>query len=179
MHASAVEHSADKGISFEVPSINFENNDNFVHISKKDLHEVIKPHLENIFKWTKSVINNSGYSNIISRQLVMTGGGSQLDGLVILAKDYLDYNSRIGLPREFKINLESPLNPSHSVALGIIQSVFKANEEEKVFTDEVSAMLHYYKKDISIYPCNKTNIKVTKKEDLETVEQYLKLAGRI
>ncbi len=131
MHASAVEHSADKGISFEVPSINFENNDNFVHISKKDLHEVIKPHLENIFKWTKSVINNSGYSNIISRQLVMTGGGSQLDGLVILAKDYLDYNSRIGLPREFKINLESPLNPSHSVALGIIQSVFKANEEEK------------------------------------------------
>ena len=55
----------------------------------------------------------------------------------------------------------------------------KANEDEKVFTDEVSAMLHYFNKDISIYPCNKTNIKVTKKEDLETVEQYLKLAGRI
>ena len=61
----------------------------------------------------------------------------------------------------------------------LLMALTKANEEEKVFTDEVSAMLHYYKKDISIYPCNKTNIKVTKKEDLETVEQYLKLAGRI
>jgi 2-C-methyl-D-erythritol 4-phosphate cytidylyltransferase len=40
-------------------------------------------------------------------------------------------------------------------------------------------MLHYFKKEISIYPCNRTNIKVTKKEDLETIEQYLKLSGRI
>ncbi len=61
----------------------------------------------------------------------------------------------------------------------LLSALNKANDEEKVFTDEVSAMLHYFKKDISIYPCNKTNIKVTKKEDLETVEQYLKLAGRI
>ena len=60
----------------------------------------------------------------------------------------------------------------------LLSALTKASDEEKVFTDEVSAMLHYFKKDISIYPCNKTNIKVTKKEDLETVEQYLKLAGR-
>ena len=61
----------------------------------------------------------------------------------------------------------------------LLTALTKANDEEKVFTDEVSAVLHYFKKDISVYPCNKTNIKVTKKEDLETVEQYLKLAGRI
>ncbi len=61
----------------------------------------------------------------------------------------------------------------------LLSALTKASDDEKVFTDEVSAMLHYFKKDISIYPCNKTNIKVTKKEDLETVEQYLKLAGRI
>ena len=61
----------------------------------------------------------------------------------------------------------------------LLSALTKANDDGKVFTDEVSAMLHYFKKDISIYPCNKTNIKVTKKEDLETVEQYLKLAGRI
>ena len=61
----------------------------------------------------------------------------------------------------------------------LLSALSKANDDEKVFTDEVSAMLHYFRKDISIHPCNKTNIKVTKKEDLETVEQYLKLAGRI
>ena len=61
----------------------------------------------------------------------------------------------------------------------LLSALIKATDEEKVFTDEVSAMLHFFKKEISIFPCNKTNIKVTKKEDLETVEQYLKLAGRI
>ena len=61
----------------------------------------------------------------------------------------------------------------------LLSALIKATDEEKVFTDEVSAMLHFFKKEISIFPCNKTNINVTKKEDLETVEQYLKLAGRI
>ena len=37
----------------------------------------------------------------------------------------------------------------------LLSALTKANEEEKVFTDEVSAMLHYFKKDISIYPCKK------------------------
>ena len=63
--------------------------------------------------------------------MVLTGGGSQLDGLEILTKNYLNFNSRIGFPKEFKINLESTLNPSHSVALGIIQSIFKVKEQEK------------------------------------------------
>ena len=61
----------------------------------------------------------------------------------------------------------------------LLSALTQAHNEEKVFTDEVSAMLHYFKKEISIYPCNRTNIKVTKKEDLETIEQYLKLSGRI
>ena len=51
---------------------------------------------------------------------------------------------------------------------------FKKNIEENLAKE-----MNISPKDISIYPCNKTNIKVTKKEDLETVEQYLKLAGRI
>ena len=50
MHASAIEHSSDSEISFEVPSINFNNNENFINISKKDLYEIIKPFVENILK---------------------------------------------------------------------------------------------------------------------------------
>ena len=61
----------------------------------------------------------------------------------------------------------------------LLHALSKAKDEEKVFSDEVSAVFNYFKKEISIYPCNRTNIKVTRKEDLETVEQYLKLSGRI
>ena len=41
MHASAIEHSADNEISFEIPSINFSNSENFINISKKDLYEIV------------------------------------------------------------------------------------------------------------------------------------------
>ena len=132
MHASAIDHNSDNEISFEVPSINFDNNEKFVQISKKDLHTIIKPFLENILKWTKLVINKSGYDKLISKQLIITGGGSQLDGLSVLTKNYLDFETRIGFPKEFKINLDNNLSPSHSVALGIIQSIFKNQDQEEI-----------------------------------------------
>ena len=132
MHASAIEHSSDNEISFEVPSINFDNNEKFVPISKKDLHKIIKPYLEDILKWTKLILNKSGYDKLISKQLIITGGGSQLDGLSIFAKNYLNFETRVGFPREFKINLDNNLDPSHSVALGILQSIFKIKEQEEI-----------------------------------------------
>ena len=76
MHASAIDHNSDSEISFEVPSINFDNNEKFVQISKRDLHTIIKPFLENILQWTKLVINKSGYEKLISKQLIITGGCS-------------------------------------------------------------------------------------------------------
>ncbi len=131
MHASAIEHSADNEILFEVPSINLDNNEKFIQVSKKDLHLIVRPYLENILKWAKLVINKSGYENIISKQIVITGGGAQFDGLEILAKNNLEYNTRIGLPREFKIDIEENLHPGYSVALGIIQSILKVRKKEK------------------------------------------------
>ena len=131
MHASVIEHSSDSEISFEIPSINFNNIENFINISKKDLYKIVEPFVENILKWTRVVIGKSGYEKIISNQLVITGGGAQLDGIAILAKNNLNYNSRIGFPKEFKSDLENNLDPSHSIALGIIQSIFKVKEYEK------------------------------------------------
>ena len=53
MHASVIEHSSDSEISFEIPSINFNNNENFINISKKDLYKIVEPFVENILKWTQ------------------------------------------------------------------------------------------------------------------------------
>ena len=66
-----------------------------------------------------------------AKQIVISGGGSQFDGLEILAKNNLEYNTRIGLPREFKIDVEENLHPGYSVALGIIKSILKVRKTEK------------------------------------------------
>ena len=132
MHASAIEHSSDKEISFEIPSINLHNNENYVQVSKKDLYNLVKPFVENLLKWIKVVIQKSGVDKTISKQLVITGGGSQLDGLSILTKNYLNCNSRIGFPRDIKLNMDNKLDPSHSVAIGTLQSIFRVKEEQNI-----------------------------------------------
>ena len=87
-------------------------------------------------QWTKLIINKSGYEKLISKQLIITGGCSQLDGFTVLTKNYLDFETRIGFPKEFKVNLDSNLSPSHAVASGIIQSIFNT------FFDTHSFLLH-------------------------------------
>ena len=68
------------------------------------------------------MIGKSGYEKIISKQLVITGGGAQLDGISTIAKEQLNFNSRIGFPKEFKSNLDNNLNPG---LLSIIRNYSK------------------------------------------------------
>ena len=56
-------------------------------------------------------------------------------------------------------------------------SIYK--EEKKVFSDEVGAALNFFDGTITPILSDRMNIKVTKKEDLVLVEQYLKLSGRL
>ena len=57
--------------------------------------------------------------------------------------------------------------------------VENAKDTDKFFSDEVGAAFNFYKSDITPILSDRMNIKVTKKEDLILVEQYLKLAGRL
>lgn len=61
----------------------------------------------------------------------------------------------------------------------ILKALESAKEDEKFFSDEVGAAFTFFKNTISPLLSDRMNIKVTKKEDLVLVEQYLKLSGRI
>ena len=61
----------------------------------------------------------------------------------------------------------------------IMKALGSAKEEEKFFSDEVGAAFTFFKSTISPLLSDRMNIKVTKKEDLVLVEQYLKLSGRL
>ena len=61
----------------------------------------------------------------------------------------------------------------------ILRAIDNAKEEKKVFSDEVGAALNFFDGTITPILSDRMNIKVTKKEDLVLVEQYLKLSGRL
>ena len=65
----------------------------------------------------------------------------------------------------------------------ILEDVFKALGEainnEKTFSDEVSAVYSFYKSSIKPINSSRMNLKVTKKEDIALAELFLKSTGRL
>ncbi len=122
MHSSVLDNSKEEDTSIEIPSINYENKENYITVTKKDLFELVTPFYEEILKWVNNSINNSGFSNLIGRVIVFTGGASQIDGLSILANNLFNFNSRIGIAKNIKFNFHHILDASHSVSAGLIQN---------------------------------------------------------
>ena len=122
LYASVIDASQEQDIPYEIPSINFENENNYIQVSRRSLYELVQPFYQEILKWVHNSIENSGYKNLIGKVLVFTGGASQIDGLTTMVNNNYDYNSRIGTPKNIKFNNNEILDTSHSVAAGLIQN---------------------------------------------------------
>ena len=85
-------------------------------VTDKQLAEIIESRVEEILQLAASQVKRSGYAGLFPGGLVLTGGGSKLQGLVELAGDCLGLPARIGQP-------EGPLagSPEFSTAVGLIQ----------------------------------------------------------
>ena len=129
LYSSVIDASQEEDIAFEVPSINFENENNYIQISRRNLYELVQPFYEEILKWIFNSIENSGKKHLIGKVLVFTGGASQIDGLTIMANNIYNYNSRIGTPKNIKFNNNEYLDTSHSVVAGLVQNEININNK--------------------------------------------------
>ena len=62
------------------------------------LTRVIRPRVEEILELVRDRLNASGFASLFGRRLILTGGASQLTGLVELARRVLARNVRLGRP---------------------------------------------------------------------------------
>ena len=68
-------------------------------LSKQALAGVIEPRVEEIFLLVQQVIRESGYEEVLSSGIVITGGSAVMDGMVELGEDIFLKPVRRGLPR--------------------------------------------------------------------------------
>ena len=127
MHSSVIQSSEANEVFIEIPSINFQNNENYVQITKKEIYEIVSSLVIKVLEWIKIILKKSGYENLTGKIIVYTGGAAQIDGLAVLTRDYLNYNSRIGIDRDIKFNFHNIYDSSYSVAAGLIQHAIYEN----------------------------------------------------
>ncbi len=117
LYSSLISAPSDEYEIIEVPIISGEN-DKFVQINRLKINSIVKPRVEETLEmiWQKLKQNNLHKKQI--KNVILTGGGSQLEGITQYAELIFSSNVRIGLPQEGWISNESMKNPSFSDVIG-------------------------------------------------------------
>ena len=89
-------------------------------MSKQALAAVIEPRVEELFTLVRNIVRESGYEDMVSSGIVLTGGTSMMPGMVELAEQVFLKHARIGSP-EYRGHLHEVLrSPRYSTGLGLL-----------------------------------------------------------
>ena len=119
LYGSIISSPSDDHEIIEIPFISGENN-KFTQISRSTINAIIKPRIEETLEIVWQKIKQNNLHNKKIKNVVITGGGSQLEGIAEYAQIIFSSNVRIGKPLEF-LNLNEGLNiPAYSDVIGAI-----------------------------------------------------------
>ena len=95
--------------------------------SRKYIAEILSARAEELLLFIQREINRSGYGDLLSAGLVLTGGGSRLPGLDILGRELLDVPVRIGRPAGLGDVPRQILVPENACGMGLLMQAVREN----------------------------------------------------
>ena len=90
-------------------------------LSKQALAGVIEPRVEEIFSLVQQVIRESGYDELLSSGIVLTGGSAVMPGMVELAEDIFLKPVRRGNPTYSGGLFDMVANPRSASVMGLLE----------------------------------------------------------
>ena len=113
----ALSQLADPQQSVEVPGIGDRSPR---QLSRKTLAEVIEPRVEELYSLVQSELRRSGYEELLSSGVVITGGSGVMRGMVELGEEVFHMPVRIGQPAYSGSLAEVVRHPRYSTAVGLL-----------------------------------------------------------
>ena len=95
-------------------------------LSRQALAGVIEPRVEEIFSLVQQVIRESGYEEVLSSGIVLTGGSAVMPGLVELAEDIFLKPVRRGLPKYSSALSDMVAQPRAATVMGLMEEARQA-----------------------------------------------------
>jgi cell division protein FtsA len=90
-------------------------------LSRQALAAVIEPRVEELFSLVQQVIRESGYEELLSSGVVITGGSSMLRGMAELGEDIFLKPVRIGVPGYSGGLADVVRTPRYATVLGLLE----------------------------------------------------------
>lgn len=120
VHGSTLTTSVDEREMIAVPSIGEDDFDQPRQVSKALLSKIVRARVEETLELIRDRIQLSGFSGVVGKRVVLTGGASQLIGLCDLARRILSRNVRIGRPMGVSRLPAAAKGPAFSTAAGLL-----------------------------------------------------------
>ncbi len=89
-------------------------------ISRSVLSAIIEPRAEEILSLVLREMKKTNYSDLLGAGVVLTGGGSLMEGMAELAEQIFDMPAKKGIPQGFSGLVEVASTPVHSTGVGLI-----------------------------------------------------------
>lgn len=116
-YAAVLTHKASSNQMIEVPSVNDRPGRK---VSTKALADVVSARYEELLTLVKHELDSSGFKDIIAAGMVITGGASNVDGVIELAETIFEMPVHSGRPQHVE-NLPDLINdPSYATGVGLL-----------------------------------------------------------
>jgi cell division protein FtsA len=116
-HGVALRQLADPNEMIEVPGIGERAPR---QLSRQTLAEVIEPRVEELFSLVQQALRESGFEELLSSGVVLTGGSSVMQGMAELGEEIFHMPVRVGAPRYAGGLSEVVRTPRHATGVGLL-----------------------------------------------------------
>jgi len=139
-HGVALRQLADPNQMIEVPGIGERAPRS---MSRQTLAEVIEPRVEELYSLVQQVLRESGFEELLSSGVVLTGGSAVMQGMVELGEEIFHMPVRLGVPRYSGGLADVVRAPRYATAVGLLMEGASQVQQGKLSrqTGSVKAVL--------------------------------------
>ncbi|MBT0962488.1 cell division protein FtsA [Denitromonas iodatirespirans] len=116
-HGVAMSSLADPAEMIEVPGV---GDRSARKLSRQALADVIEPRVSELFELVQSELRRSGYEELLSSGIVLTGGASVMDGMIELGEEIFHMPVRVGAPQYSGGLADVVCQPRYATAMGLM-----------------------------------------------------------
>ena len=101
-------------------------------ITKSILAKIIQARMEEILEIVAIELKRSGYADALSAGIVITGGGSLIRNVQVLATEILSMDAKIGFPKGLAGGLTEEVNsPIYATGVGLVIHAFRTGQQRE------------------------------------------------
>ena len=101
-------------------------------LSRQTLAEVIEPRVEELYTLVQAELRRSGFEELLSSGIVITGGSAAMQGMVELGEEVFHMPVRMGLPNYRGSLAEMIRNPRYSTGIGLLMAGMQSQQREHI-----------------------------------------------